>query len=85
LKDIQNTATKISKSKMATANAGLQDVYKTFGYKDPRSDETGAIGSKPAAGGNSPQGIQVGQTVKLKNGATAKIKAVHPDGSFDTE
>jgi hypothetical protein len=27
----------------------------------------------------------VGQTVKLKNGATAKIKAVHPDGSFDTE
>ena len=47
LKDIQNTATKISKSKMATANAGLQDTYKTYGYKDPRADDTGAIGGKP--------------------------------------
>jgi hypothetical protein len=52
----------------------------TRGPVQPTSAAKGA-GNTPHK--PTPSGMKVGQEVKLKNGKTVKVTAVHPDGSFD--
>ena len=60
-----------------------RQILTSMGY-DPDKIEQGAK-AKDARMPPARAGVQIGQSVPLKGGRTAKVTAVYPDGSFDTD
>lgn len=80
---------KLLRSKIGSQENQWNNTFKPTQDKDKFENRFITPAAKAAMEKLSPQTasgppkLQVGQQVKLKNGQTVTIKAVHPDGSFD--
>lgn len=80
LNDMQQVHDHLGETAQQKYSNQVQATNATYGSKF-KAQNFGQQGSAPPQSG----GFQVGQTVTLKGGKTVKVKAVHPDGSFDAE
>jgi|SRR5215471_1249415 len=82
LKDFEGLV-QISRNKANTVYAGVADGINAVGGNIPRTPPRQAAPSTPSAQAGA--GVKVGQKVTLRNGKTATVTAVYPDGTFDAK